>query len=47
MLRAMLVMLLLAPVRARMGAVIKHHGHDNVFQLIERALADDDLGKAA
>jgi lysyl-tRNA synthetase, class I len=47
MLWAMPVMLLLAAMRTRMGALIKHYGRDNVFHLIERALAGDDLGKAA
>jgi lysyl-tRNA synthetase class 1 len=31
----------------RMGAFIKLYGRDNVVQLIERALAGEDLGKAA
>ena len=31
----------------RMGAFIKLYGRDNVIRLIERALAGEDLGKAA
>jgi len=31
----------------RMGAFIKLYGRDNVVRLIERALAGEDLGKAA
>jgi lysyl-tRNA synthetase class 1 len=31
----------------RMGAFIKLYGRDNVVNLIERALAGEDLGKAA
>ncbi len=31
----------------RMGAFIKLYGRDNVVKLIERALAGEDLGKAA
>ena len=31
----------------RMGAFIKLYGRDNVVSLIERALAGEDLGKAA
>jgi lysyl-tRNA synthetase class 1 len=31
----------------RMGAFIKLYGRDNVVQLIERALAGEDLGTAA
>ena len=30
-----------------MGAFIKLYGRDNVVQLIDRALAGEDLGKAA
>lgn len=47
MLWAMLALLLLAGMCAHMGASIEHYGRDNVFHLIERALAGDDLGKAA
>ena len=49
MLRAMLVLLLLllAAMGVRIGAFVKLYGRDNVVCLIRRALAGDDLGKAA
>jgi lysyl-tRNA synthetase, class I len=47
MLRAMLVLLLLAAMGARIGAFVKRYDRDNVVCLIRRALAGDDLGKAA
>ena len=45
--KALYEVLLGAEQGPRMGAFIKLYGRDNVVRLIERALAGEDLGKAA
>jgi hypothetical protein len=42
-----MLLLLLATMRARIGAFVKHCGRDDVVHLIARTLASDELGKAA